>query len=439
MAKSKAMDLGPDEATVASWAAGLEEVIRRIGRHFARIDALNWAWAYLLGLMSDAERKNGWQLAEEAGNATPDGLQHLLRRAIWDHDGVRDELRGYVVEHLAAPWSVGVFDETGFLKKGAHSVGVQRQYYGLTGQVENCQVAVFLGYATAKGHALLDRALYLPESWTADRARCRQAGVPDEVGFATKPELATQMWQAARQAGVRFTWMAGDEVYGRDPALRGLLERHRQPYVLVIPANFPLKRHGLEPFPVEAAALVAAWAPTRWRRLSAGDGSKGPRLYDWAWLPVGSGQKWPRWLLARRSLTDPTDIAYYLVFGPAHSTLEEVVRVVGARWTIEESFERAKSDVGLDHYEVRTWKSWHRHITLAMWALAFLTVTCLRTEAGPDQRAADLAALKADLMPPPPTTEEPNPPELDAAAGTKKKSKPRAMSRFLQRRGLSFG
>lgn len=431
------MDIGPDEATVAGWAAGLEEVIRRIGRHFPRIDALNRAWAYLLGLMSDVERKNGWQLAEDAGNATPDGLQHLLRRAIWDHDGVRDELRGYVIEHLADPWSVGVFDETGFLKKGDHSVGVQRQYYGLTGQVENCQVAVFLGYATAKGHALIDRALYLPESWATDRERCRQAGVPEEIGFATKPQLAMQMWQAARQAGVRCAWMAGDEVYGRDPALRGMLERHRQPYVLVIPSDFPLKRYWLDPYATETAALVAGWAPARWQRLSAGDGSKGPRLYDWACLPIGRGETWQHWLLARRNLIDATDIAYYLVFGPAQTTLAEMVRVVGARWTIEESFERAKSDVGLDHYEVRTWKSWHRHITLAMWALAFLTVTCLRTAAGSDQRVAALAALKADLLSPPPA--EPSPPAPDVAEGPKKKPTPRTMSRYRQRRGLSYG
>lgn len=431
-------DMAVSASTVAGWGEWLEEVIQRIGPHFARIDAVQWAWVYLQGLFSEVPRKNGWQLAEQAGKANPFGIQDLLGRMSWSEDLVRDELRAYTVEQLADAWTVGVFDETGILKKGEHSVGVQRQYCGTTGQVENCQVGVFLGYATAKGHALIDRRLYLPEGWAADAARRQKAHVPEEVTFQTKPQLAIRMWEAACAAGVGFSWMTGDEVYGRDPVLRHQLEHHRQAYILTIPCDHRLKLHFLAPEAQEVAAIAAGWGATMWHRLSAGDGSKGPRLYDWAFLPVGSIHKgWQHGLLVRRSLTDPTDLAYHLTYSPVDTPLDELVRVAGARWTVEENFERAKDDVGLDHYEVRSWHGWHRHITLAMWALAFLTVTCRRAndEAGatPEAKATDLAALKAALQPQPPADTSGD----DDAP--KKKMRPRPMATFLRQRGLSCG
>lgn len=437
MARGEAVDLGPAAATVAAWATGLEEVVQRIGPHFASIPTVERVWSYLQGLLSPVARKNGWQLAEAAGYVNPYGVQHLLGRASWSEDLVRDELRGYVVEYLGAEDAVGVFDETGILKKGEHSVGVQRQYCGTTGQVENCQIGVFLAYATAKGHALIDRRLYLPEGWAADAARRVKVAVPEEVTFQTKPQLAIHMWEAACAAGVGFTWMTGDEVYGRDPVLRHKLEHHRQAYILTIPCDHRLKLSLLAPAAQEVAAIAAGWGATMWHRLSAGDGSKGPRLYDWAFLPVGSIHKgWQHGLLVRRSRTDPTDLAYLLTYGPVDTPLDELVRVAGARWTVEESFERAKDDVGLDHYEVRSWHGWHRHITLAMWALAFLTVTCRRAnnEAGdtPEAKAADLAALQAALQPQPAS-------DTSGADDAQKKIRPRPMATFLRQRGLSCG
>jgi SRSO17 transposase len=422
MAKEQRQEIDAQVAEVERWADGLQTLVERIGVHFVRIEAVQRAWLYLQGLLSPVERKNGWQLAEEAGDATPDGVQNLLNRASWDADGVRDELRGYVVAELGDPLAVGVFDETGFLKKGTKSVGVQRQYSGTAGKIENCQIGVFLGYASPKGHALLDRALYLPEVWAGDEERRREAKVPPEVRFATKPQLAIGMWQRARAAGIRFPWVSGDEVYGRDPGLRQQLEQHRQPYVLAIPCDHPLKLHFLALATKTVAEVAASWAASMWQRHSAGDGSKGPRLYDWACLPYGSGDVWQRWLLVRRSLTDPTDLAYYLVFGPAGTTLAEMVRVAGSRWTIEECFELAKDEVGLDHYEVRSWTGWYRHITLAMCALAYLAVT--RAQAVAADASADVPQAAGPA---------------EVAAALKKTDRPRAMAQFLKGRGLSCG
>jgi SRSO17 transposase len=312
-----------------------------------------------------------------------------------------------VAEHLGDPQAVGVLDESAVIKKGEKSAGVARQYCGLTGQVENCQVGVFFGYASPKGHALIDRALYLPAAWAEDRARRREARVPEAVEFATKPELAVQMWQRARDAGLQCPWITADEVYGRDPTLRHTLIHERQAYVLVVPKNQAWKRHRLDPAPQTVAEIAAGFGPRLWHRRSAGQGSKGPRLYDWACLPYGGRAEdgWQHWLLVRRSLVDATDLAYYLVFGPEGTTLEEMVRVAGARWTIEECFELGKGEVGLDHYEVRTFHGWYRHITLAMWALAFLGVTRVEihaAEARADRAEARHAAGPHEGAAPPP-------------------------------------
>ncbi|MBI3326438.1 MAG: IS701 family transposase [Nitrospinae bacterium] len=363
---------------VAAWAAGLEAIHTRIAARFTRPEPRQRALAYLKGLLGPVERKNGWQLAEHAGDTTPDGMQRLVATYQWEADLVRDDVRTYVLDHVGAPQAVLVLDETGFLKKGTKSVGVQRQYSGTAGRVENCQIGVFLAYASATGRTFIDRELYLPQSWVEDVERRREAGVPDEVAFATKPQLGQRMLARAVTAGVRVAWVTGDEVYGSDPDLRRWLETQGQPYVLAVRAN---ERVWISPgarVRQGTAATVAATLVRReWQRLSAGDGAKGPRLYDWALtLLVGPvDPAWGRWLLVRRSLSDPTDLAYYVVWGPVGTPLAEMVRAAGTRWAIEESFETTKGEVGLDHDEVRSWTGWYRHITLALLAHAFLTVT----------------------------------------------------------------
>jgi SRSO17 transposase len=351
------------------WAVELERVGSRIAPRFARVEPRRRALAYLRGLLAPVERKNGWQLAEAAGDPTPDGMQDFLGRMRWDADQVRDDLQAYVVEHLGDPGAVLVLDETGFVKKGTHSVGVQRQYSGTAGRIENCQIGVFLAYASPQGHALIDRALYLPERWAGDPARRAEAGVPDEVGFASKPKLGWAMLQRALTAGIPFVWVTGDSVYGADHRLRRLIERHGRGYVLAVTSA---QRLGLKP--------VEDWledVPARgWRRLSAGEGAKGPRLYDWAYLPYRSlvAEGWKTGLLIRRSIKEPDKLAFYLTLAPAATSLAELVRVAGMRWAIEACFEAAKGEVGLDQYETRSWTGWHRHVTLAMLAHAYLAI-----------------------------------------------------------------
>jgi SRSO17 transposase len=368
----------PAVAAVHGWAADLGTLAARIGRHFARAEPRRWASAYLQGLLSPVERKNGWQLAEAAGAATPYGVQHLLGRAVWDADAVCDDLRTYVVESMGTPDAVLVIDETGFLKKGDRSVGVQRQYSGTAGRIENCQLGVFLAYATPQGHAFLDRDLYLPKQWTDDPPRCRAAGVPATVEFRTKPAVAQAMLERALDAGVPAGWVTADEVYGGDRRLRGWLEERDLPHVLAVKRTEPLWASTPRgPAQVKAEALVAALPADAWGRLSAGAGTKGPRLYDWARVPIrplgvpGRGY----WLLARRSVADPTDLAHYVCFGPAATALADLVGVAGTRWTIEEGLEALKGEVGLDHYEVRHWDGWYRHVTLCLLAHAFLAAT----------------------------------------------------------------
>ncbi|MEM6717586.1 MAG: IS701 family transposase, partial [Cyanobacteria bacterium P01_C01_bin.147] len=268
---------------------------------------------------------------------------------------------------------VGVIDETGFIKKGKQSVGVQRQYSGTAGKVENCQIGVFLSYVSEQGHTFLDRALYLPESWTQSPERCRQAGVPDNIEFATKPALAEQMVTRTTDLGMRFAWITGDAVYGNNPGLRQALEAQMQAYVLGIACTESVVIGTTSLAAREAMAYLRA---TDWHRLSAGQGTKGPRTYNWAVLTLSepAPDGWAHRLLFRRNLKDPNEIAYYRVFAPTACTLAEMVRVAGCRWTIEECFETAKGEVGLDQYEVRSWTGWHRHITLACLAHAFLSV-----------------------------------------------------------------
>jgi SRSO17 transposase len=370
-------------AAVSGWADALEAVAVRIEPRFARAELRRRVRAYLRGLLSPLERKNGWQLAEHAGEATPDGMQHLLARAAWDADQVRDDLRSYVVEHLGDPQAVRVVDETGFLKKGTKSVGVQRQYSGTAGRIENCQIGVFLAYASPQGRTFLDRELSLPKEWAADEARRTEGAIPSEIEFLTKPQLARAMLERALAAGVPAAWVTGDEVYGGDRRLRVWLEERHLAHVLALKRTEPLwsTRTGRE---VAAATLAAELPAEQWERWSAGDGAKGPRVYDWARVPIRPLREpgGEHWLLVRRSLSDPTDLAYYVCFSPRGTALAELVRVAGSRWAIEESFESAKGEVGLDHYEVRRWPGWYRHITLALLAHAYLTVTRAAAERG---------------------------------------------------------
>jgi SRSO17 transposase len=359
---------------IEGWRAGLAALHARIAGRFRRSEVRERVRRYLVGLLERVERKNGWQLAEHLGEAGPQGVQRLLNAARWDADAVRDDLRAYVIEQLGDPDGVLIVDETGFLKKGTKSVGVQRQYSGTAGRIENCQVGVFLAYAGSAGRAFLDRELYLPKEWAADDARRREAGVPTDAVFATKPRLARRMLERAFAAEVPAAWVAGDAVYGDASDLRRWLERQGAAYVLAVSCSHMIWQAGQQQ---RAADLIAAVPSAAWVTLSCGAGSQGERRYDWTWvrLPYESPAGLAHWLLARRSLSDPTEVAYYRAFGPADTTLEVLVRVAGARWAIEENFEDAKGMVGLDPYEVRKWDAWYRHVTLALLAHAYLAAT----------------------------------------------------------------
>ena len=371
MATGLEVPAGVDEA-----AGEVEAVEARLRPRFRRAAGHRHAAAYLRGLLGEAERKNGWQLAEQAGYAQPRAIQRVLDRSVWDADAVRDDLRSYVVAELGDPDGVLVVDETGFLKKGDKSVGVQRQYSGTAGRIENCQVGVFLGYASAKGRAGIDRALYLPREWADDAGRRAAAGVPEVVASRTKPELARGMLEAALDAGVPARWVVGDAVYGSDGRLRRALEERGQAYALAVksnekPTTWPPYA---PPGQVAASAVAAALGADAWRRLSCGEGAQGQRLYDWAYVPLRPALRdgWVHALLIRRHPAEVEEVAYYLVYAPEGTPLAEVVRAVGSRWAIEDLFKLGKGQVGLDQYEVRSWTGWHRHVTLALLALAVL-------------------------------------------------------------------
>jgi len=350
-----------------------DELMFLVAGRFGRAEPRRTAREFVLGLLSPVERKNCWWLAEQAGHGDPQAMQRLLRTAVWDADLVRDDLRGFVAAQLGDAAGVLICDETGFLKKGTGSVGVQRQYSGTAGRIENSQVGVFLSYASLRGRALIDRRIYLPKSWAADRARCAAAGVPAEVEFATKPELALEMIAAAVTARMPASWVAADEVYGDNGAFRAGVAGLGLGYVLAVSCD-----HRVPAFPGGKRRLradqIAAAVPARaWHRVSAGTGSKGPRWYDWAWASVHQpGHS----LLIRRGSTG--ELAFYRCWSPAPVPLAALVHVAGMRWAVEEGFQAAKGQAGLDHYQVRTWTGWHRHVTLAMLALAFL-MACAAT------------------------------------------------------------
>jgi SRSO17 transposase len=366
---------------VHDWGRQIDEVAGRIGARFPRSETRDRVRAYLVGLLGPARRKNAWQVAEQIGDETPYGVQYLMGRADWDPDTVRDDLRGYVVETLGDPDAVLILDETGFLKKGTKSAGVARQYTGTAGRIENAQVGVFLAYAGRHGTAFLDRALYLPEEWTEAPERCEAAGVPEGTAFATKIKLARAMLERAFKAGVPAAWVTGDEVYGVWE-LRRWLEEQERPYVLAVRAN----QHVWVGSRQSTVAALAHVLPRRaWHKITIAAGSKGPRRYAWAWMPINSdlGPAWRRWLLVRKSLDDPEELAYYIAAGPSRTTLTRLAKTAGARWSIEGAFEAAKQEAGLAGYEVRSWTGWHRHITLALLAHAVLAAIRRLADAPP--------------------------------------------------------
>ena len=370
-----------EQKALGPWREGLEALKGRLSPHFPRSDLRQRAQTYFAGLLGESKRKNGWQLAEAAADSTPYGVQHLLGRANWDADAVRDDLRGYVVEHLAdEQGGVLVVDETGFLKKGDKSAGVKRQYTGTAGKRENCQVGVFLAYASGKGAAFVDRELYLPEEWAEDTERRREARVPEEVEFDSKPALARKMLQRTLDNGVGASWVVGDSVYGDARHHIGMfLEEREQPYVLAVSgkahvwAGFRQHRVG-DILQAQREGALLYEGNEGWRRISAGPGSKGQRLYDWVRLGLSSPlqEGFRRWLLIRRDLEETDELTAYIVFAPDGTTLEELAKAAGSRWNIEAAFEAAKSESGLDEYEVRSWMGWYRHITLSLFAHAFL-------------------------------------------------------------------
>ena len=363
-------DVRPED--VQGWGQQLDELAWRIGARFPRSETRDRVRAYLIGLLGPVQRKNAWQVAEQIGDSDPYGVQYLMGRADWDPDAVRDDLREYVVDALGDPDAVLILDETGFLKKGTKSAGVARQYTGTAGRIENAQVGVFLAYASRQGTAFLDRVLYLPQEWTDDPKRCQGAGIPDGTRFATKIRLAKGMLQRAFAAGVPAAWVTGDEVYGVWE-LRRWLEEQRQPYVLAVRAN----QYVWAGFRQDTvAALTKALPKQAWHEITIAAGGKGPRRCAWAWIPINNdlGPEWQRWLLVRRSLDESGELAYYIAAGPKRTTLTQLAKAAGARWSIEGAFEAAKQESGLADYEVRSWTGWHRHVTLSLLAHAVLAV-----------------------------------------------------------------
>ena len=369
------MSVAAWSGTLIDWKSALVELKARIAPALGRSETRFSAGAFIDGLLSATERKTGWMLAEEAGFERPYRIQSLLGRSSWSADHLRDLVRDYVAEALGCSDGVLVIDETGFLKKGRHSVGVGRQYSGTAGRIENSQIGVFACYASRLGHALIDRQLYLPKDWAADETRRNKAHVPGDVTFATKPAMARDMIARTLDAGLPCAWVLADALYGADSGIRRMLEDRRQAYVLAVRSNHTLRfleEDGL--IQTDPATLAEDLDADAWSPLSAGEGAKGPRLYEWARLSIGFSKNddFERWLLFRRSLRDPKALAYYFVHAPKGTSFAEIAGAAGLRWTIEECFLRAKDDLGLDHCEARSWHGWHRHMTLVMAAAAFL-------------------------------------------------------------------
>lgn len=391
------------EATLELWASSLRDVKGRMRPLFTQDRVAASAGLFLDGLLGEERRKTGWMRAEAAGDPGPWRQQAILGRGRWDADALRDIVRDYVVEHLSDDDAVLVLDETGFLKQGHASCGVGRQYTGSAGKITNCQIGVFAAYASRHGHAFVDRALYLPKAWTGDPSRLKAAHVPVDVGFATKPALALAMIHRAIEAHVPFAWVAADSVYGVGD-IEMALRRAGKGYVLGVNANSQFNSWiGKPPVAGTAAEIAEGLDPAAWQRLSAGKGTKGERLHDWAYLELAdleaaeydehSSGLWTRGLLIRRHVADG-ELAFFTTWCPAGTPVETLVQVEGRRWAIEDSFETAKNELGLDHNETRSWHGWHRHVSLVM--LAFAMMSAIRHKANgaiPAKRGVEARAL----------------------------------------------
>jgi SRSO17 transposase len=358
-------------ADLDTWNAELDGLLERIRPLFYRTESKKHAEQYLRGLLSPLARKNGWTIAEHVGEPNPTPLQRFLNLTPWNADALLELNREYAMEHLADPDAILVADPTGFAKKGTKSVGVQRQYSGTLGRVDNCQIATFLAYITpARERVLLDRRLYLPQkSWMADPARCAEAGVPPKLEFKTRPEQVQEMVEATRRAGVRFAWFSADEEFGQNPGLRAYFEENRIPYVMAVPKDTQFSDTSARR--TQVAAFATKMRPNDWQRRACGIGAKGPRVYDWVLIDAADAD---HQYMIRRSLAN-RELAFYHCYNPNHAGFGELVNVAGARWPIEECFGAGKNEVGLDNYQVRTWDAWHRHITMSMLAHTFLAIT----------------------------------------------------------------
>lgn len=348
------------------------ELTNRISNIFPSEQGFTNAKKYLEGLLSPIERKNGWQMAEAAGDSTPYSIQQFLYRGRFSADSLRDECRSYVDDKLGDEDGTLVVDESGFLKQGKMSCGVKRQYSGTAGRVENCQIGVFLTYASEKGHSPTDRRLYIPEDWFDDPERCRKAGIPETAEFQTKPKMALEMIQEATVAGVSYRWVTGDCVYGDYGAIREWLEEERKCYVFCVSGKHYIESNAGK---VSVSSILKDLDENGWFEASCGDGSKGARIYDWKTLEIENPpvEGWERHLLIRRNKTKPNEMRAYICFAPKYTTMEKLVQIAGVRWTVETCFAESKSEVGLDQYEVRSYDGWYKHITFACLALALIT------------------------------------------------------------------
>ena len=349
-------------------------IMNRLSSKFSSKPGYNNAMEYMEGLLGPAERKNGWQISEALGKKTPYKMQQFINRGRYKSDEIRDELIGYVSEKLGEADGTIVMDDTGFIKKGKKSCGVQRQYSGTAGKIENCQIGVFLSYASTKGHCPIDRRLYIPESWMADEDRLKEAGVPESVEFQTKPEMALEMLQLATAAGVPYIWVTGDSAYGDYREIRKWLEKNKKCYVMCVSGKEYIWEGHRQ---VSVASILKGLSADGWFEASCGDGSKGKRVFDWQAFEIeswGRTKGWKRVMLVRRSKKDSTELRAHICYAPANTSNEKLIEVAGIRWTVESCFQESKSEVGMDQYEVRSYTGWYNHITFACIALALLTV-----------------------------------------------------------------
>lgn len=374
-------DLDADLALVEGWERELDRVGDLIGARFSRYEPRRHAVSYVKGLLSDVPTRNGWTIAEASGHKTPDKIQKMLNQAAWDEAGVREDVRAYITANLGDRDAVLVFDETGDIKQGRESVATARQYTGVTGQVENCQIAVFAGYHSKRGQALVDAELYVPKEWVGDPERAMRAGIPPErrATVSTKGQLAVVMLQRALAGGMPFSYVAGDEVYGRSPDLRQAIEAAGRGYVLEVGCDFRIEQYRAD----EHRDMV----PRRgWQLRSQGAGAKGMRYHQWAWVALDSRDcpdGWRRSLLIRRDRESEDEYAYFLCHHRRGTSLAELVDVAGRRWSVEECFAVIKSEAGYDQHQVRRWIAWQRHTVLALLAQALLAVIRAHLPANP--------------------------------------------------------